>query len=105
MSKMFKYPIGLNMQMLNKYCVAPKANPLLKEIHSVHDRIAQLKQKKKRFYFQVLLSQYNCPKCGGALTMTGLNKCSCSCGNLFDPTLIFQKSTCCSAQLVRRTFH
>jgi len=102
---MFKYSFGLNMQMLNKYCVAPKANPLLKEIHSVHDRIAQLKQRTKRFYFQVLLSQYNCPKCGGALTMTGQSQCSCSCGNIFDPTLTFQKSSCCDAKLIRRTFH
>jgi hypothetical protein len=102
---MFKYPIGLNMQMLNKYCAASKANPLLEEIHSVHDRIAQLKQKTKRFYFQVLLSQYNCPKCVGNLTMTDQSKCRCSCGNIFDPTLAFQKSACCGASLVRRTFH
>jgi len=105
MSKMFKYPIGLNMQMLNKYSATPKANPLLEEIHSVHDRIAQLKQKTKNFYFQVLLSQYNCPKCSGELTMTGQSQCSCSCGNIFDPTLTFQKSSCCDAQLIRKTFH
>ena len=37
--------------------------------------------------------------------MTGQSECACSCGNSFDPTLCFQKSTCCNAGLVRRTFH
>ena len=37
--------------------------------------------------------------------MTGTSQCSCSCGNVFDPTLAFQKSACCSAGLVRKTFH
>ena len=37
--------------------------------------------------------------------MTDKSQCLCSCGNIFDPTLAFQKSTCCGAQLVRRTFH
>jgi hypothetical protein len=105
MSKMFKYPIGLNMKMLNKYCVTPKANPLLEDIQFVQARIAQLKQRTKRFYFSVLLGKYNCPKCSGGLTMTDKSQCLCSCGNIFDPTLAFQKSTCCGTQLVRRTFH
>ena len=37
--------------------------------------------------------------------MTGQSQCSCSCGNTLDPTLSFQKSTCCGARLVRKTFH
>jgi hypothetical protein len=37
--------------------------------------------------------------------MTGQSQCSCSCGNVFDPTLSFQKSNCCSASLARKTFH
>jgi hypothetical protein len=37
--------------------------------------------------------------------MTDQSQCLCSCGNIFDPTLTFQKSTCCGAQLVRRTYH
>ena len=91
--------------MLNKYCVTPKANPLLEDIQFVQARIAQLKQRTKRFYFRVLLSKYNCLKCSGGLTMTDKSQCLCSCGNIFDPTLAFQKSTCCGTQLVRRTFH
>ena len=80
-------------------------NPLLEDIQFVQARIAQLKQRTKRFYFSVLLGKYNCPKCSGGLTMTDKSQCLCSCGNIFDPTLAFQKSTCCGAQLVRRTFH
>ena len=37
--------------------------------------------------------------------MTDQSQCLCLCGNIFDPTLAFQKSTCCVAQLVRRTYH
>ena len=37
--------------------------------------------------------------------MTGQSECSCSCGNTFDPTLTFQKSSCCGARLIRRSFH
>ena len=93
--------------MRKEYSNVSKAldNPLLEEIHFVHAKIAQLKQRTKRFYFHVLLSKYNCPKCSGEFTMANQSQCLCSCGNIFDPTLAFQKSTCCGAQLVRRTFH
>ena len=37
--------------------------------------------------------------------MTSQSQCSCLCGNVFDPTLVFQKSNCCSAPLIRKTFH
>jgi len=93
--------------MPKQYSNVPKAlnNPLLEEIHFVHSKIAQLKEKTRKFYFHVLLSKYNCPKCGEGLTMTDQSQCLCLCGNIFDPTLVFQKSTCCGAQLIRRTFH
>jgi len=93
--------------MLNEDCNAPTdlKNPLIEEIHFVHAQIAQLKEKTKNFYFHVLLSQYNCPKCSGELTMTDQSQCSCLCGNILDPTLTFQKSICCGARLIRRIFH
>jgi hypothetical protein len=93
--------------MFKKDCNAPtvQENPLLEDIHLVHAQIAKLKERTKKFYFHVLLGQYNCTKCNGKLTMTGQSQCLCSCGNIFDPTLTFQKSTCCGARLVRRTFH
>jgi hypothetical protein len=80
-------------------------NPLLKGISRVKAQINEFKGKAKRFYFRVLLTQYECPKCSGELTMTGQSQCSCSRGHAFDPTLAFQKSDCCEAGLVRKTFH
>ena len=37
--------------------------------------------------------------------MTGQSQCSCSFGHVLDPTLTFQQSPCCSAKLIRKTFH
>ena len=37
--------------------------------------------------------------------MVGPSQCSCSCGNVLDPTLAFQESPCCGARLVRKTYH
>ena len=57
------------------------------------------------FYFEVVLSPYGCPLCDGRLKMTGQSQCSCTCGYTFDPTTVFQKSTCCQAKLIMKTFH
>jgi hypothetical protein len=80
-------------------------NPLLEAIFQVQARVICLKDEVKDFYFRVLLSQYSCPKCGMGLVMIGQSQCSCSCGNIFDPTLAFQRSPCCDSGLVRKTFH
>jgi hypothetical protein len=93
------------MPMQNSDLHEGQTNPLVKELHRVHIRISHLKEKTKIFYFHVLLSRYQCPKCNGELTMTDQNQCSCSCGKAFDPTLAFQKSACCGTQLIRKTFH
>lgn len=37
--------------------------------------------------------------------MVGQSRCGCSCGNVLDPTITFQKSDCCNANLIRKTFH
>ena len=80
-------------------------NPLLGGLKGVQVRIAHFKEQVKDFYFRVLLSQYECPECGGELAMIGPSQCACSCGNIFDPTLAFQQSACCGARLVRKIFH
>ena len=80
-------------------------NPAMKLIREVFDRVSAFKKKAKQYYFEVILSVFQCPVCGGQLHMTGNSECSCSCGNVFDPTLAFQKSACCSAGLIRKTFH
>ena len=85
--------------------VAPQGNHLLVQIDHVQAQIVGLKEKAKKFYFQVLLSLFKCPKCDGEMEMTGVSQCSCKNGHTLDPTLVFQKSSCCSARLVRKTFH
>ncbi len=80
-------------------------NPVVKEISEVLDRVSVFRKKAKQYYFEVILSGFQCPACGGKLHMTGSSECSCSCGTVFDPTLTFQKSACCNTGLVRKTFH
>ena len=80
-------------------------NPLLQEINGILEFLEDYRIRVKDFYFEVLLSQYRCQKCGGALYMTGQSECACTCGHRFDPTLAFQMSTCCMKPLTCKTFH
>jgi hypothetical protein len=80
-------------------------NPLIREIKPVLGRVAGFKKRAREYYFEVVLSCHKCPACDGRLQMTSQSQCSCVCGKVFDPTLAFQKSPCCSARLVRKTFH
>lgn len=80
-------------------------NPLLIEFDRIQPQIDRLKERAKKFYFQVMLSQYVCPQCSKGLRMTGISKCTCEKGHTFDPTKEFQKSHCCNARLVRKTSH
>ena len=80
-------------------------NPLIQAIRRVLGRVENFKEKVRSFSFEVVLSAHQCPKCGGQLRMIGQSECSCSCGNIFDPTLAFQHSLCCGAGLVRKTLH
>ena len=64
-------------------------------------RIDEFKNKVRRFYYEVILSQYRCPECSGNLFMTGASTAKCqSCGSLLDPTLSFQYSPCCNSEFV-----
>jgi hypothetical protein len=80
-------------------------NPLLVGLEPVQAQIVSLKERAKKFYFHVVLGNFRCPKCSAKLQMTGVSQCSCDKGHTLDPTLVFQKSSCCSARLVRKTFH
>ncbi|MEA3437080.1 MAG: hypothetical protein U9R43_11485 [Thermodesulfobacteriota bacterium] len=80
-------------------------NPLVREIKVVLNQIEAFKEGAKSFYFKVVLSTVRCPSCGGRLQMTGQSECACSCGKVWDPTVEFQKSICCDAKLVKKTFH
>jgi hypothetical protein len=81
-------------------------NPLMQGIARVLARVAQFKESARRYYHAVVLSVHECPSCGGALVMTGPSRCGCTdCRTTMDPTVAFQRSSCCNARLVRRTFH
>ena len=80
-------------------------NPLIRKICGVIGRLKSFKDQARQFYFEVILSSFSCPVCDGRLHMTGTSKCTCGCGKILDPTLAFQKSSCCSERLVRKTFH
>lgn len=80
-------------------------NPLIEAIRRVLIRVESLKKRGRSFYNEVVLSPRQCPVCGGQLRMISQSKCACSCGNIFDPTVAFQQSRCCGADLVRKTFH
>lgn len=65
-----------------------------------------LKEKVKRFYYQLVLSDYKCPECSGKLKMVDDSKCVCiSCKYEFDPTLIFQRCPECNRDLTKKTYH
>jgi len=80
-------------------------NALIRGIGRVIGRVAVFKERVRDYYFDVILSQYQCIECGGPLLMTDQSECACSCGKIFDPTIAFQKSPCCQAHLVKKTFH
>jgi len=80
-------------------------NPLVCKIAAVIGRVREFKRQAREYYFEVVLSAHQCPSCGGHLHMTGQSQCTCSCGKTLDPTIAFQKSSCCGAKLLRKTFH
>jgi hypothetical protein len=80
-------------------------NELIQEFQHVQIRVGDYKQRAKDFYFKVILSTISCPECCGQLQMSGQSRCSCSCGRTFDPTIEFQKSSCCGTKLIRKTYH
>lgn len=81
------------------------SNTLVHDILLVSNKIFRLKEETRKWYYDVVLSCFSCPKCQGHLNMTGASVCRCNCGNVLDPTLAFQKSACCQARLLKKTFH
>ena len=65
-----------------------------------------LKEKVRKFYYLLMLSDYKCPECAEKLEMIDDSRCFCSnCHYEFDPTLTFQKCTECDSDLKKKTFH
>jgi len=85
---------------------ADRQNPLLGPIEQVVTRIRNYKAMAKEYYLEVTLSAHPCPACDGMLIMSGTSECTCcSCRATMDPTVEFQKSPCCQANLKKRTYH
>lgn len=82
------------------------SNPLLVGMERVQELIGRFKECVRSFYFEVLLSAHPCPDCGARLEMVGVSRARCSgCGATLDPTVAFQRSSCCGAGLVLRRTH
>jgi len=54
----------------------------------------------RQYFYEVALSGYTCPRCGGRLEMLGESHCRCAaCGYVFDPTAAFQRCTACGGRV------
>jgi len=82
-----------------------ESHQLLVEIGAIEIAVGTFRLNVKQFYFEALTSRYRCPSCGERFHLTGPSQANCSCGASFDPTVQFQKSTCCSAGLTKRVLH
>ena len=72
----------------------------------LNNSIEIFKEKVRKFYYLLVLSDYRCPRCTGKLKMLDDSKCLCiSCKYEFDPTLEFQKCPECSGDLIKKTYH
>lgn len=80
-------------------------NPLIMAADQIARKVAKYKIRARHYYFDIILSVHRCPKCGGRVRSIGRSRCACGCGYVFDPTLSFQRSSCCGQSLVRKTMH
>ncbi len=78
---------------------------LLSRMAALENVIGSFRERVRSFYFSVLLSKFRCPQCQEQFQVVGLSSALCGCGAAFDPTLTFQKSSCCGAILVKRQCH
>ena len=78
---------------------------LLSRMAAVENVIGSYRGRVRSFYFGVLLSKFRCPHCQGQFQVVGLSSALCGCGAAFDPTIVFQRSGCCGAILVKRQCH
>lgn len=67
------------------------------------DVVAEFAGRAKRFFYEVMLHDRHCPKCGGRPRMVREGLCHCeACGEEFDPTLKFQRCPSCGGEPVLR---
>jgi hypothetical protein len=59
----------------------------------------QLVARVRGFYYEVVLSGHDCPKCAGVLVMLQEGRCRCeACRHAFDPTIAFQECAACGGK-------
>ena len=60
------------------------------------EAVTALKQRFRAFYYEVVLAEHACPRCGGRLAMQRESWCRCSaCGYELDPTVALQRCSSC----------
>ena len=82
-----------------------KSNLLVTGIGEIRSFVQKFKERVKAYYFDILSTRYSCPKCARRVNLTDSSEVSCICGLSFDPTIEFQRSTCCLAGLKRKNLH
>ncbi len=81
-------------------------NSLLYGIQRVEARIDDYRLRARHFYYCVVLSRHDCPRCGGRLASTGPSRAQCvCCAEIIDPSVHFQRSGCCNARLAFKRTH
>lgn len=63
------------------------------------EAVGRLVERARGFYYAVVLSDHECPKCGNGMEMTREGSCRCAtCGNELDPTVAFQRCDACGGE-------
>jgi len=78
---------------------------LLSRLALAERAIDAYRERVRSFYFSVLMSKFHCPQCQGPFQLVGPSMARCNCGAAFDPTVSFQRSCCCGANLVKKQLH
>jgi rubredoxin len=61
--------------------------------------VAEFVARAREFFYEVVLSDRTCPRCGGSLTMEAEGRCRCrACGLAFDPAVAFQACPACGGK-------
>lgn len=66
-------------------------------------RVDRYRDRARRFFYAVMLSEKTCPECSGSLAMAREGRCQCrNCGHAYDPTIQFQPCSKCGGKLKLR---
>ena len=66
-------------------------------------RVARYSHHVRQFFYEIVLSDRRCPRCGGSLTMVTEGRARCTpCSFVVDPTVAFQRCAVCGGKPVLR---